>query len=280
MDGSIDFMCLPQFDSPTVFAALLDERQGGRFQVAPLFDQVRQKQLYLSTGCAPTGASRTKRIWEVRGGRQEFLYSRVLCWAAVGSGGATRRASDPFRHPGRGGHDTRDEIYHDIFARFWNPSLKAFVQSPGSTTLDASALLMPLIKFISPTDARWISTFRAIEQSLVSDSLVYRYRVDDRFSDGLTGTEGTFSMCSFWYVECLSRLGDLEQARFYFEKMLGYANHLGLYGEELGHRGQHLGEFPAGLHAPGPDQRRLRPRSAAVERASRLRSGRPIERRR
>src|SRR6185369_11497872 len=127
---------------------------------------------------------------------------------------------------------------------FWNPSLKAFVQSPGSTTLDASALLMPLIKFISPTDARWISTFRAIEQELVSDSLVYRYRVDDRFSDGLTGTEGTFSMCSFWYVECLSRLGDLEQARFYFEKMLGYANHLGLYGEELGPRGQHLGNFP------------------------------------
>ena len=89
-----------------------------------------------------------------------------------------------------------------------------------------------------------MSTLRAIERDLVSDSLVYRYRIGDEFSDGLDGEEGTFSMCSFWYVECLSRLGDLEQARFLFEKMIGYASHLGLYGEQLGPRGQHLGNFP------------------------------------
>jgi len=179
----------------------------------------------------------------VRGGRREFLYSRVLCWAALDRAvRLARRRSFP--SPWTRWHDVRDEIYQDIFTRFWNADRQAFVQTPGSTVLDASALLMPLIKFISPTDARWISTFRAIEAELVSDSLVYRYRLDDRFSDGLTGTEGTFSMCSFWYVECLSRLGDLEQARFYFEKMLGYASHLGLYGEELGRQGQHLGNFP------------------------------------
>jgi len=103
---------------------------------------------------------------------------------------------------------------------------------------------MPLIRFISPTDPRWVSTLGAIERELVSDSLVYRYRLDDRFSDGLSGQEGTFSMCSFWYVECLSRLGDLPKARFFFEKMLGYANHLGLYGEELGPQAEHLGNFP------------------------------------
>ena len=103
---------------------------------------------------------------------------------------------------------------------------------------------MPLVRFISPTDPRWISTLRAIERELVSDSLVYRYRLGDGFSDGLTGQEGTFSMCSFWYVECLSRMGDLHKARFFFEKMLGYANHLGLYGEELGPQAQHLGNFP------------------------------------
>jgi GH15 family glucan-1,4-alpha-glucosidase len=85
---------------------------------------------------------------------------------------------------------------------------------------------------------------RAIERELVSDSLVYRYRLADGFSDGLTGEEGTFSMCSFWYVECLSRMGDLHKARFLFEKMLGYANHLGLYGEQLGLQAQHLGNFP------------------------------------
>jgi GH15 family glucan-1,4-alpha-glucosidase len=103
---------------------------------------------------------------------------------------------------------------------------------------------LPLVRFIAPTDPRWVSTLRAIERELVSDSLVSRYRIGDQFSDGLAGDEGTFSMCSFWYVECLSRLGDLQQARFFFEKMLGYANHLGLYGEQLGHRGDHLGNFP------------------------------------
>jgi GH15 family glucan-1,4-alpha-glucosidase len=103
---------------------------------------------------------------------------------------------------------------------------------------------MPLVRFISPTDPRWVSTLRAIEEELVSDSLVRRYRNDLAARDGFTGREGTFSMCSFWYVECLSRLGDPQQARFYFEKLLGYANHLGLYSEELGPSGEHLGNFP------------------------------------
>jgi GH15 family glucan-1,4-alpha-glucosidase len=182
-------------------------------------------------------------IWEVRGGRREFLYSRVLCWAAIDR--AVRLAQKrSFPGPLVRWHDVRDEIHHDIFTNFWDAKRRAFAQSKNSTALDASALLMPLIRFVSPTDPRWISTLRAIERDLVSDSLVYRYRVGDAFSDGLVGDEGTFSMCSFWYVECLSRLGDLEQARFYFEKMLGYANHLGLYGEQLGHRGEHLGNFP------------------------------------
>jgi GH15 family glucan-1,4-alpha-glucosidase len=182
-------------------------------------------------------------IWEVRGGRREFLYSRVLCWAAIDR--AVRLAQKrSFPGPLVRWHDVRDEIHHDIFTNFWDAKRRAFAQSKNSTALDASALLMPLIRFVSPTDPRWVSTLRAIERDLVSDSLVYRYRVGDAFSDGLVGDEGTFSMCSFWYVECLSRLGDLEQARFYFEKMLGYANHLGLYGEQLGHRGEHLGNFP------------------------------------
>ena len=100
------------------------------------------------------------------------------------------------------------------------------------------------MRFISPIDSRWRSTLRAIEEILVSDSLVYRYKTGDAFYDGLLGHESPFSMCSFWYVECLSRSGDLEKARFFFEKALGYANHLGLYAEELGLRGEHLGNFP------------------------------------
>jgi GH15 family glucan-1,4-alpha-glucosidase len=102
---------------------------------------------------------------------------------------------------------------------------------------------MPLVRFISPTDPRWLSTLAAIEDSLVDDSLVYRYRGDETF-DGLTGREGTFCMCTFWFVECLGRSGDLQKARFLFEKALGYANHLGLFAEELGPRGEHLGNFP------------------------------------
>jgi GH15 family glucan-1,4-alpha-glucosidase len=182
-------------------------------------------------------------IWEVRGGRQEFLYSRVMCWVAIDR--AIRLANRrSFPAPFSRWYEVRDTIYRDIFKRFWDPARRGFVQYPGAPTFDAAALLMPLVRFVSPTDPRWIDTLRGIEQELVTDSLVYRYRFGEGFSDGLTGQEGTFSMCSFWYVECLSRMGDLPKARFFFEKMLGYANHLGLYGEELGPRAQHLGNFP------------------------------------
>jgi GH15 family glucan-1,4-alpha-glucosidase len=182
-------------------------------------------------------------IWEVRSGREEFLYSRVMCWVALDRAIrlATKRS---FPAPLPRWYETRDTIYQDIFTRFWDAKQGAFIQHAGATTLDAAALLMPLVRFVSPTDPRWISTLRAIACALVSDSLVYRYRDMDGFSDGLSGQEGTFSMCSFWYVECLSRMGDLHKARFFFEKMLGYANHLGLYGEELGRQAEHLGNFP------------------------------------
>jgi GH15 family glucan-1,4-alpha-glucosidase len=182
-------------------------------------------------------------IWEVRGGRKEFLFSRVMCWVAIERAIrlATKRS---FPAPFPRWYDVRDTIYRDIFTRFWDRARGGFVQYPGASTFDAAALLMPLVRFLSPTDPRWLSTLAGIERELVSDSLVYRYRIGDHFSDGLTGEEGTFSMCSFWYVECLSRMGDLPKARFFFEKMLGYANHLGLYGEELGPQGQHLGNVP------------------------------------
>ena len=182
-------------------------------------------------------------IWEVRAGRHEFILSRMMCWVAIDR--ALRLAQKrSFPAPMDRWQKTRDEIYHDIFANFWNSRRKAFSQYKGSDSVDAATLLMPLVKFIGPTDPRWVSTVKAIEEDLVSDSLVFRYKIGDKPMDGLTGTEGTFSACSFWYVECLSRMGDLNQARFYFEKALGYANHLGLYSEEIGPRGQHTGNFP------------------------------------
>ncbi len=182
-------------------------------------------------------------IWEVRGGRREFLYSRFLCWVALDRGIrlATRRSLPA---PLEQWLKARDEIYKEIFRNFWSKKREAFVQYKGSEALDASCLLLPLMRFISPRDPMWLSTLRAVESELVFDSLVYRYQTGDGHVDGLEGDEGTFNMCSFWYAECLSRAGDVQKARYNFEKMLGYANHLGLYSEELGTRAQHLGNFP------------------------------------
>jgi len=137
----------------------------------------------------------------------------------------------------------RDEIYHQIMARGWNAKLGAFVQHYETEVLDASVLLMPLTKFMSPTDPRWLTTLDAIGDHLVSDSLVYRYDVSAS-PDGLEGEEGTFSICTFWYVEALARAGRVDEARLAFEKMLTYANHLGLYSEEIGLTGEQLGNFP------------------------------------
>src|ERR671929_2451715 len=125
-------------------------------------------------------------------------------------------------------------------ARGWNDEKQAFVQHYDTDVLDAGLLVMPLVKFIAPTDPQWVSTLDAIGQSLVSDSLVYRYDVE-KSPDGLEGDEGTFSICSFWYVEALARAGRLEEARLAFEKMLTYANHLGLYAEEISHTGEQQG---------------------------------------
>jgi GH15 family glucan-1,4-alpha-glucosidase len=181
-------------------------------------------------------------IWETRGGRKDFLHSRLMCWVALDRAvRLSRKRSLPA--PLVRWSAVRDAIYHDIHANFWNEKLGAFVQSKGGAELDAACLLMPLVRFISPTDPRWLSTLKAVGSQLVDDSLVFRYVTDSGW-DGLRGGEGSFTMCSFWYVECLARAGHLDQARFLFEKMLGYANHLGLFAEELGPSGEHLGNFP------------------------------------
>ena len=184
-------------------------------------------------------------IWEVRAGAQEFCQSRVMCWVALDR--ALRIARNrSYPAPIGRWHDIRDEIYRSIIHDFWDPKREAFVQHKGSTALGAANLLMPLVRLVSPHDPRWLSTLRAIRHDLVDDALVYRYRIEQA-PDGLRGHEGTFNMCSFWYVEALSRSGDTRRARFLFEKLFGYANELGLYSEQLGRRGEHLGNFPQAL---------------------------------
>jgi GH15 family glucan-1,4-alpha-glucosidase len=181
-------------------------------------------------------------IWETRGGQKDFTYSRLMCWVALERSIRMNRArglpGDIVRWLAE-----RDRIYNQIMQKGWSEKRKAFIQHYGSEVLDASILLMPLTLFIAPQDPRWLSTLEAIGDELVSDSLVYRYNVEAS-PDGIRGDEGTFSMCSFWYVEALTRAGRVDEARLAFEKMLTYANHLGLYSEEVGPTGELLGNFP------------------------------------
>jgi GH15 family glucan-1,4-alpha-glucosidase len=181
-------------------------------------------------------------IWEERGGRKQYTYSRLMSW--VGLDRAVRMALDrglPADLPKW--QSSRDLIYHQIMAKGWHPERQAFVQHYDSEFLDAAVLLMPLVNFVAPTDRRWLSTLDAMGEELVSDSLVYRYNVEAS-PDGLEGEEGTFSICTFWYVEALARAGRVDEARLAFEKMLTYANHLGLYAEQIGLTGEALGNFP------------------------------------
>jgi GH15 family glucan-1,4-alpha-glucosidase len=181
-------------------------------------------------------------IWETRGGRQNFTYGRLMCWVALDR--MVRLAQEHGRPADLGRWTTeRDRIYAQIMERGWNPQRRAFTQHDQTDVLDASDLMMPLVGFVVPTDPRWLATLDAMDGELVSDSLVYRY--DPAASpDGLRGHEGTFSICTFWYVDALARSGRLEQARLAFEKMFTYANHLGLYAEEIGETGEQLGNFP------------------------------------
>jgi GH15 family glucan-1,4-alpha-glucosidase len=191
-------------------------------------------------------------IWETRGGRRHFVYSKLMCWVALDR--ALRLAEKrSFPAARQGWLVARDAIYTEIMTSGWSAARRAFAQAFGSDRLDASNLIMPLVFFVSPVDPKMLSTLEAIERppregGLLSDGLVYRYD-PELGDDGLTGREGTFNMCTFWLVEALARAGrsdrrKLDKARLLFERMLGYANHLGLYSEETGSSGEALGNFP------------------------------------
>ncbi|WP_101832198.1 glycoside hydrolase family 15 protein [Frankia canadensis] len=181
-------------------------------------------------------------IWETRGGRQNFTYSRLMTWVAFDRG---LRLAARFSRPADVARWTRarDAVFDQILDRGWNPKREAFIQHFDTDVLDASLLLMPRVGFLSPVDPAWLSTLDAMERELVSDSLVYRYN-PEASPDGLRGAEGTFNLCSFLYVAALARAGRLVQARYAFDKMLTYANHVGLFAEEIGPSGEQLGNFP------------------------------------
>jgi GH15 family glucan-1,4-alpha-glucosidase len=182
-------------------------------------------------------------IWEVRGGRRQFVSSKLLSWVALERAGRIARQRGLPGGNGRWEHE-RDAIYEEIMEMGWNEERNSFVQHYGSNALDASLLMMPLVKFVGPTDPRWIATLDRIQQELTYDTLVDRYQTENAAPDGLDGGEGSFNLCSFWLVECLTQAGRIEEARLALEKMFSYANHLGLYSEEIGYSGEALGNFP------------------------------------
>ncbi len=181
-------------------------------------------------------------IWETRGGPKNFVYGKIQCWVAldraIKMATTHGRPSDLLRW-----RTERDSIYNQVFEKGWNPRIGGFTQFYGSEVLDSSLLMMPQQGFIAPKDPMWLSTLHAIDRELVSDSLVYRYN-PSASPDGLAGNEGTFSLCTFWYVDTLARAGRLSEATLTFEKMHTYANHLGLFSEEIGATGEQLGNFP------------------------------------
>ncbi|NUK02235.1 glycoside hydrolase family 15 protein [Streptomyces lunaelactis] len=181
-------------------------------------------------------------IWETRGGRKDFTYSRVMCWVAFDRGLTLARE---FSRPADSARWTaaRDAILDQVMERAWSDKEQALVQHYDGDVMDASLLLIPRVGFLGRKSPGWLSTLDAMDRKLVSDSLVYRY--DPTASpDGLRGSEGTFSLCTFLYVDALAMAGRLSQARYAFEKMHTYANHVGLFAEEIGPSGEQLGNFP------------------------------------
>jgi GH15 family glucan-1,4-alpha-glucosidase len=181
-------------------------------------------------------------IWETRGGRRHFVYGQLMSWVAfdraIRMATSRGRPADLARWTAE-----RDRIHAQVATAGWNDDLGSFVQYEGADVVDAALVLMPLMGFITPNDPRWHSTMAAMEKTLVSDSLVFRYD-PEASPDGLPGSEGTFSLCTFLYVDALARTGRLDDARLTFAKMLTYGNHVGLYAEEIDHAGRQVGNFP------------------------------------
>jgi GH15 family glucan-1,4-alpha-glucosidase len=194
-------------------------------------------------------------IWEVRGGPQHFVYSKMMCWVAVDR---AIRLADKRSFPADRvrWQQVRDTIFEQIMQKGWSAERNAFLQSYESKAVDAANLLMPLVFFLSPVDPRMLSTLEVVRQApkgggLTSDGLVFRYDVEST-RDGVSGREGTFNLCTFWLVEAMTRASVtrpdlLHEARLTFERMLGYANHVGLYAEQIGLSGEALGNFPQAL---------------------------------
>jgi GH15 family glucan-1,4-alpha-glucosidase len=182
-------------------------------------------------------------IWEIRGEPKHFTSSKMFCWVAADRGARLAELREELEYAARW-QSAADEIHADICANAVD-GRGVFCQHYDTDALDASVLLMPLVRFLPPDDERIRKTVMAICEELTVHGLVLRYRVDEAADDGLHGAEGTFTICSFWLVSALVEIGEVARARDLCERLLGYASPLQLYAEEIDpHSGRHLGNFP------------------------------------
>jgi len=225
-----------------IYGELLDSAHLGDQHGITVFQQGWKKVANIVDWLCDNWDQPDEGVWETRGGRKDFTYGRFQSWVAFDR--AIRLAQNRSRPADLIRRTTqRDAVYEQIMERGWNSKVGAFTQHYGTDVLDSALLKMPLQGYIAPDDPMWLSTLNAMDRELVSDSLVYRYN-PSASPDGLAGDEGTFSLCTFWYVDALARAGRLDDARLTFEKMHTYGNHLGLYSEEIGSTGEQLGNFP------------------------------------
>jgi alpha,alpha-trehalase len=184
-------------------------------------------------------------MWEMRGEPRHHLSSKVLCWVALDR---AVRLSDQLGESAKieEWEAARDEIRAAVLERGWSEEKQAYAQSFDSDELDAAQLLMPMLGFLPATDDRMRSTIDAIADGLTEGGLVLRYKNEEGLNaDGLSGEEGTFTICSFWLVACLAQAGEVDRAEELFDQLAGYANDLGLLAEEIDTaNNEQLGNFP------------------------------------
>ena len=227
-----------------VYGELLSAAHRLAGNLAGMDDDTRAFLIALADTAARRWREPDQGIWEVRGEPRHFLYSKVMCWAALDR---AIKLADQLHCADRLDEwaKSRDEIRETVCRDGWNASAGAFTQSFGSADLDASSLMLPIVGFLPAADPRMRSTIDAIADRLTDRrGLVYRYRTEAGV-DGLAGTEGTFLLCTFWLAQALALAGETGRARAAFELAAGYANDVGLLAEEVDpDSGELLGNFP------------------------------------
>jgi GH15 family glucan-1,4-alpha-glucosidase len=228
-----------------VYGELLDALYVYSERLGELHPEIQRFVAELADAAARRWQETDSGIWEMRGEPRHHISSKVMCWTALDR---AVKLADKLGIHARVDHwaAERDRIRAAILERGWSESRQAYAQSFGSDDLDAAALLMPLVGFVPANDPRMRSTIEAIARELTEDGLALRYRnVEGLNADGLTGEEGTFVLCSFWLVSCLAQAGEVERAEALYDQLAGYANDVGLLGEEIDTaNGEQLGNFP------------------------------------